>query len=133
MIPQEGQKLFLAFREPRDQGREHEVVVAKVGRKWATIYRADLEPEKRHPHLAHRFNIEDPRWFVESGGFSYNARVWPSREAWLRERDRDRAYVALRRALDYGELSPDVTLENVREAARALGIVTKFEAHLAKE
>lgn len=130
MIPQVGQKLFLAYTEPRMRDREHEVIVTRVGRKWAYIYRADTAPDQRHPHLERRFDMTDPRWFVCECGFSFNARVWPSREAWQREKTRDEAYIALRRSIDYSALGPDVTEENVREAARALGLGARFEAHL---
>jgi hypothetical protein len=129
MIPQVGQKLFVAYKEPRNQGREHEVEVLHVGRKWVTIA---TPAHLTHAHMHTRFDMTDPRWPVDAGGFSWAQRVWPSREAWQREVGRDRAYMAFRRALEFvaARLSPDVSAEDVRTAARALGFGGEFERQL---
>lgn len=133
MIPQVGQIMFLAYLERRDQGREHEVVVTKVGRKWATIYPAHVLPENRRECQARRFDITDPKWFVDGGKYSSGARVWPSQKAWGAEKSRDFVYTALRGAISRtNDLHPDVTTSNVREAIRLLGLTKEAQAEMLK-
>ena len=126
MIPTVGQILFQAYEEPRMQGQEHEVVVLKVGRKWCEVAWADRDPALR---VHKRFDMTDPRWPVEgSRGYSSESRVWISRGAWRREQERDAAWRRLQRVLAHRyRLGVDVQAEDIRQAARALGVLAEFE------
>jgi hypothetical protein len=128
MIPQVGQVLWFGYTEDNRRGQGHTVRVVKIGRKWVTVVRPDSE---HLPHCHFRFDLTDPRWFSEDQGYSAG-RVWPNYDTWERERMRDRAMIAFRRSVEYVLLSPDVTAENVRDAARLLGLGGAFEAELEK-
>lgn len=131
MIPQVGQRLYMCSTEPRYRDHGHEVLVLKVSRKWVTVAR----PEHTHLDRCYeRFDHTDPRWPVGSkGGYTTSTRVWPSKEAWQRELDRDDARFALHAVvMDHGYLHPTVTAENLRECARLLGRAEEFEKHLAR-
>lgn len=125
---QAGQRMFLAFDEPRKKGQEHEIIVTRVGRKYAYACRADLPEKDRHPYLEIAIRLDDPhgRMWAGCGG-----RAWPSRDAWIAEVERDRAMAALRRVVDWGCTIPSsVTAADVRRAAELLGVAHGFEKYL---
>lgn len=135
MIPQVNQVLWLAYTDQRRSGEGHLVRVVKVGRKWAEFVRfTENESESRLAHQVRRFNITDPRWPVDSGGHGWDSRIYTSGVAWENEQARDDAFVALRRVIDYGcgPRGPDVTSEDIRSAARSLGLLKAFEDELAR-
>jgi len=129
VIPRAGQELWLAYAEHRRAGLEHAIVVTKVARKWATFRSAS---DTRENPLLDRFDYTNERWPVDGHGYTSEARVWPTRDAWQAELARDRAFAALSRVLHYGTLSVDVTAEDVRACARLLRKVTDFERELTR-
>lgn len=129
--PKVGDVLWMAYGDSRDQARNHEVRVVAVGRKWATICPACYESPSQRSLL--KFEWADPRMHVHAGEYSPNARIWPSREAWEREMERDRVWTAFYRSMEFYRLAPEVTAEDVREAARLLGLLDKVDEWLARE
>lgn len=126
-----GQRMFLAYTQQRDQGREHEIVVTRVGRKYAYARRADAGPGG----FEIRFTLTDPhgRMYVQDapGYTRHEQQVYTSRDAWRAETERDAAMAALRHALEWGApVDPRVTAKDVARAAELLRVLHVFRRKL---
>ena len=104
-----GQTLYYEPDARWDHVRRGEVTVAKIGRTWATL------TDGRRIDLA--------TWAIDGSGYTSPGRCYPSREAWMAERNRVVAWGRLRDLLQLKYVPPDsVTEAHIRDAAALLGI-----------
>lgn len=105
----EGQVLWFVPYEKR-WSREREVVVSKVGRKWAVIDDG-------------RNRVDASTLEVDGKGYVSPGKCYVSREVYEIEKARRDSWQALRRALDERRSAPDgVTTESIAAAAALLNI-----------
>lgn len=104
-----GQKLWYV---PGDRHsptqRPHEVTVASVGRKWAT--------------LTNRTRVDMGTMQVEYTGYGWHGQCWLSRAEWEAEEYRQRAWRLIREAIGYRDAPSDISTDAIRQAAALLGI-----------
>src|SRR4051812_6194835 len=107
-----GQTLYFVPAQ-RHNGNPHDVVVMKIGRKWADIRPADWQRN------SHRIGLDD--WQADGGGYSSPGRCSPSKEAYDAECARREAWQGLQRELRNlsGHPPHGVTVEAMTQA-RAL-------------
>ena len=95
---------------PRDRrfAKPHSVTVGKVGRVWADI--------------GFRSRIDKTTLVADGHGYSSPGRCYWSESEWAEGVARDRAWAQLRGAFGYGPPSSGVTAEDIRTAAKLLGL-----------
>lgn len=100
----------------RHNGNSHDVVVMKIGRKWADIRPADWQ------HKSHRIALDD--WRADGGGYSSPGRCYASKEVYDAETARREAWQGLQRQMrDACGQPPDgVTVDAMRQARLLLGL-----------
>lgn len=100
-----GQTLWMV--RTRGWGAPQEVVVAKIGRKWATL-------------AGNQGRVEIGTLWLDGDGYSPPGQCYLSREVWEAEKRADVAWNALFRS--YRRRPPDLTADTIRQAAALLGI-----------
>lgn len=91
-----GQKLlFVPSEHKRTREQPRDLIVMKVGRKWAEVGFTVGMPDNRNygPHSAGRINVET--LWMDGGQYASSGRCWPSREAWEAEENRQATWRAL--------------------------------------
>lgn len=102
----EGQKLWLVYNDRR-YGQSREVVVSKVGRKWADI------------GLRNRINVDT----LIIDGDPSPGRCYPDRDAYEQSAYRARLWDMLRDRVSRQYRAPsDLTMDDILAAAKLLGI-----------
>jgi hypothetical protein len=100
-----GQKLWFVPYQRRVEA--HEVIVEKVGRKWASIgyYRINIDTLK-----------------VDGGQYSSPGACYLSKEAYEAEIKLNQEWDAFRRLVDANYAPKGITIERIKEAINILGI-----------
>lgn len=109
-----GQRLVAVWSpyRHRDPPRLQDILVTKVGRKWATFVDA-AKPDLSH--LGGRFDLET--WILDAGDSMHSGRVHRNRQDYERQAALDGRYKAARLALSHSR--PDwVTEDLVRSLER---------------
>ncbi len=101
-----GQKLWFVPNYAQGFGKEREVTVGKVGRKWADIG-------------AHRIDAETLR--ADGGHGTSPGQCWPNKTAWVAEQQRRELWGWFQQRLSHQP--PDgVSTESIRQAMTLLGV-----------
>lgn len=93
--------------------RSQELVIAKVGRKWLTVWTVG-----EHSHEFGRVDAETLQYDMNS---TPPGQVWTSREECETRRALEAAWRSLREAIGYSP-PPTATVEGVHKAAAILGL-----------
>ena len=107
--PEVGDRLYLVHSDKRERRFDTEVVVAKVGRRWAKI-EIDGRP-------AGRFEIGTGQ--VDNGGYGSSNSIYESESAWEEAKEVDRVLGLIRYSRGR---TPAVSLSDALKAAKLLGI-----------
>lgn len=119
---QQGQTVFMNWRadRPTQQRPLERLVVVKVGRKWATLQRPDARPGSE------QWRADAATLEMESNNIGYGTpgQIYRSEEEFVAERDAQRAWTDLRRALDAKHFTPEgVSAQDILAARTLLGLV----------
>jgi hypothetical protein len=93
-----------------DRHMGYEGTITYIGRRWVSFVHGYSGPS--------RFDKED-RW-VDAGSYSSRERVWESRQACAEARKVDALWQQL--SIKLGSMKPKATVEQIRQAAKTLGI-----------
>lgn len=104
-----GQVVYYVPYERRHASRAGNVVVTKVGHKWAEI----------SPVWAGRISLETLR--EDSGAYTSRGEIWLSEDAYKQKSSADSAWRRLRELLQ-GPRPNACTADNINSAAKALGL-----------
>jgi hypothetical protein len=110
-----GQKLWFVWADKR-RGDPHEVTVTRIGRKWAYLDRYET------------YRIDSNTLAVDGGaGRSSPGHCYLSREGYEASLARNRAWNDLRKEIDRRKRPAGVTVEQIAEARRLLGLPAENE------
>lgn len=99
-------------------GRPRNVIVTKVGRKWAQVG-------------AHVGRIAIESWYMDGGQFTSPGRCHESEQEWRENEEADRAWLALCQSLQLtSRVAHDLSIETIREAADLLRVRERFSCAL---
>ena len=106
-----GDSVWLEFGSRRYAGGKY--TIRKIARKWITIVRAE-HPESRNDY---RFSRDNWR-YVDGGDYTSPATVYLNEDEYREQQEIGRLWAEIRGL--YG--IPAISLQDMREAARLLGI-----------
>lgn len=104
-----GQTLWLVVDHGRALSRE--VTVSKIGRRWATLDQTGM-----------RLRIDKETLGVDGDDFWSPGRCWLSREAYEIDRETRHCWALFRDAVSRRKLPLSASAEDIRQAAKLLGI-----------
>jgi hypothetical protein len=93
-----------------------DILVTKVGRKWATYVDAE-NPNRRH--LAGRFDLES--WTIDGGDYISPGRVYTDRAAYERRKRVQEAWEDMTRRVPY-QAPENIAMSNVNQVRRHMGL-----------
>lgn len=115
-----GQKVVVVYLErfgrQLEQPEIRNAIVEKVGRRWCTV---SIE-RGRYP-TGQRFDVADPRWPLDTGGFESEGRVYLSEEDFRATHDLLRAAKRLSKAMQNLQ---HTTWDAERWAAKMSGLLS---------
>jgi len=104
-----GDTLYIVPEQRR--GNPYTVPITKVGRIWYTCGEGWRKE---------RVHIE--RMFVDAGGYAPHAKAWTSEQAYSDYKALEAEWSVLRKACSVYTPPDDVTINQIREALKALGL-----------
>lgn len=106
-----GDTVWLEFNGSRRNGGEF--TIRKIARKWIMIGRAG------HPDSRNDYRFSRDNWrYVDGGDYTSPATVYLNEEEYKEQQEIGRLWAEIRNRI----CIPDVSLDDMREAARLLGI-----------